>query len=206
MRRLLGGALCVLLILSGCSYTAKPVATGSYNVYSSFEGKLSGKYLLYVDASALDRPLKPSDFNCSAHNYPLEISASFAESVRQTLSNLVGELEVVTAPVDRTQFGGAKGMIVVRGENVDGRLRVVPGFWSNGIESDVSIVASITVDGKAGRVLGTTVEGAGHYQGSLGLFCDGGAESLAAAAEQASKLTLTRIGEAILNSERVRLL
>ena len=111
---LLAAALCAATFLAGCSYTAKPVAIGSFNVYSSYEGKLSGKYLLYVDASALDRPIKPSDYNCSAHSYPMQLSSSFAESVRQTLSNLVGELEVVPVPVDRTEPVTAFGLKVVQ--------------------------------------------------------------------------------------------
>ncbi|KKX32953.1 hypothetical protein YH62_05225 [Rhizobium sp. LC145] len=29
------------------------------------------KYLLYADVAKLDKPIKPADFNCSAHPYPL---------------------------------------------------------------------------------------------------------------------------------------
>lgn len=204
--KLLTAALVGALLLSGCSYAAKPIAVGSFNVYSSYDGKLAGKYLLYVDAASLDRPIKPSDFNCSAHTFPLQLSASFAESVRQTLSNVVAEIEVMPAPVDRTELAkrGARGMILVRGESVDGRLRVVPGFWTNGIETDVEIVASITVDGRQGRLLGSTVSGLGHAQGDAGFACGGGGVALADAAGKSVEQTLTRLGEALVNSERVR--
>ncbi|WP_299638534.1 hypothetical protein [Devosia sp.] len=92
MKFCLLAAVSAAVLLSACSYAAKPIAVGSYNVYSSYEGKLAGKYLLFVDATPLDRPIKPSDFNCSAHNYPLQLSGSFSESVRQTLSNVVAEM------------------------------------------------------------------------------------------------------------------
>jgi len=199
-------AVAASLIVGGCSYAAKPIAVGSYNVYSSYDGKLPGKYLLYVEAAPLDRPIKPSDFNCSAHTFPLQLSGSFAESVRQTLTNVVAEIEVVQTPVDRTELAkrSARGMIVVRGESVDGRLRVVPGFWTAGIETDVEIVASITVDGKQGRLLGSTVSGLGHSQGDAGFACGGGGAALADAAGKSVEQTLTRLGEALVNSERVR--
>lgn len=199
-------ALLLAALLSACSYAARPVAIGSFNVYSSYEGKLPGKYLLFVDASALDRPIKPSDYACSAHKYPLQISATFNDSVRQTLSNLVAELEVVPAPVDRSELAsrGARGMIIVRGESIDARLRAVPGFWTNDIETDVDIVASIVVDGRQGRLLGSTVSGSGHAQANAGFACDGGADSLAQAASKSVEQTLTRLGEALVNSDRVR--
>ncbi len=194
------------LFLSACQYTAEPPAVGSFNVYSSYEDKLPGKYLLYVDATALNAQVKPSDLNCAAHTFPLQLSSSFTSSTRQTFANLVGDLELVSAPVDRSDLAarGARGMIIVRGEQTIARLRVVPGFWSNGIETDVETVASITVDGRNGRLLGSTVSGRGTAQSDAGAFCEGGSKSLAQSAGDAVRQTLTRLGEAMVNSERVR--
>lgn len=199
-------SIATAIVVAGCQYKAEPISVASYNVYSSYDGKLPGKYLLYVDGSKLDKPIKPSDFNCAAHTFPLALSQSFSGSVRKTFQNLVGELEVVNQPVDRNDLlaRGAKGMIMVRGEDVDARLRVVPGFWSAGMETNVEISASITVDGINGRLLGTTVSGNGNAQTDAGFACEGGAKSLAGSAEKAMKETLGRLGEALVNSERVR--
>ena len=41
-------------------------------------------------------------------------------------------------------------MIVVRGEEINGRLRAVPGFWTAGMETDVQMDASIVIDGRKG--------------------------------------------------------
>lgn len=206
MKIFLTAVLASAAMLGGCQYKAEPPALGSFNVYSSFENKLPGRYLLYVDGTQLNRDIKPSDFNCAAHTYPLALTASFAESTRQTISNLVEELEVVPQPVDRTALieMRARGMIIVRGEQTIGRLRVVPGFWSAGMETDVEIVASVTVDGRNGRLLGSTVSGRGVAQATAGAACEGGAKSLAQSASDAMRQTLTRIGEALVNSDRVR--
>ncbi|TWG53549.1 hypothetical protein [Aminobacter sp. J44] len=194
------------LFLAGCAYNAQPMAVGAYNVYSSYGDKLPGKYLLYVDGGALVRSVKPSDFNCAAHTYPLDLRSGFAGSVRKTFETLVEQLELVNAPVDRAELAGrgARGMIIVRGEELNARLRVVPGFWVAGMETDVELVASITVDGRHGRLLGSTVAGDGNAQGDAGGFCEGGAAALVQAAEGALKESVGRLGEALTNSERVR--
>lgn len=191
---------------SGCQYKAEPPPIAAYNVYSSYGEKLPGKYLLYVDASALSRSIKPSDINCAAHTFPIDMRAGFAGSVRKTLEPLVAELQVVDAPVDRADLAaqGARGMIVVKGEELDGRLRVVPGFWTAGMETEVELAASITVDGRSGRLLGSTVGGDGNAQGDAGGFCEGGAKAMTDAAEKAMKQVVGRLGEALTNSERVR--
>lgn len=199
-------AVALSAALSSCAYKAEPLAVGAYNVYSSYENKLPGKYLLFVDGNALNKTIKPSDMNCAAHSFPLAFSTGFVGSIRKTFENLVSSLEVVEAPVDRAGLSarGAKGMIIVKGEEVNARLRVVPGFWTMGMETDVEMVASITVDGQSGRLLGTTVSGNGNAQGDAGAFCEGGAKVLTDSAEKSMKQTVTKLGEALTNSERVR--
>lgn len=205
----LGAILAVSIagaLTSGCAYRAETMTVAAYNVYSSYENKLPGKYLLYVEGAKLNKTIKPSDFNCAAHTYPLELSGGFVGSVRKTFANLVEEVEVVDAPVDRGELParGARAMIMVRGEEVNGRLRVVPGFWVAGMETQVEIASSVVVDGRKGRLLGTTVSGDGNAQGSAGGFCEGGAKALVESAEQAMKEVVGRLGEALSNSERVR--
>lgn len=194
------------LLLQGCQYKAEPLAIASYNVYSSYGEKLPGKYLLFVDTTALTRSIKPSDMNCAAHTFPLDLRSGFKGSVIKTFEPLVAELQVVEQPVDRADLTsqGARGMIIVKGEELDGRLRVVPGFWQAGMETEVQMAASITVDGRNGRLLGSTVGGEGNAQGDAGGFCEGGAKALTDSAEKALKQAVGRLGEALTNSERVR--
>jgi len=202
----LGAALVAGFLLSACAYNVDTVAIGSFDVVSSFDEKLKGKYLFYAEGGELRQEVKPSDFNCAAHRYPLDLSTSFIGSARATFANLVDELEVVDSYVPRDDLAGrgARGIIVVRGEDVNARMRVVPGFWTAGMEARVALTASISVDGRNGRLLGTTVEGDGETQTDSGLACEGGSKALAGASEDAMKETVRKLGEALANSERVR--
>lgn len=105
--------------LAGCQYKAEPMPIAAYNVYSSYGERLPGKYLLFIDSTALNRSIKPSDLNCAAHSYPIDMRSGFSGSVRKTLQSLVTELEVVDQPVDAASLTERKsrGMIVVKGEN-----------------------------------------------------------------------------------------
>lgn len=195
------------IFLVGCTYRAEVQESPAYNVVSSYGNQVPGKWLLYVDASQLARPVKPSGASCSVHKFPIEIAAPFETSARQTIDNVVEEVELVSSPMSRQQISaaGARGQIVIRGEELRPRLELQPGFWSQNMAASAALVASVSVDSaKGGRILGTTVEGYGNADKGAGLACEGGAESLAEAAGVALKDVMRKIGEAITNSERMR--
>lgn len=192
--------------LGGCAYKAQPIAAGSYDVVSSYSRKLPGKYLLYVASDQLDTVVRPNQLDCSAHSFPIEAAMGFKGSVRGTLANLIENVEEVSGPVplDQLHSHGARGLIVVRADNLDGRLRVEPGFLSANMATEVRITATATVDGGAGRLYGSTFEGLGKGDAGSGFACEGGAASMRASAEKALKEVVRKIGEGIANSERVR--
>jgi hypothetical protein len=199
-------ALLGALTLAGCAYKAAPVDAASYSVVTSFSEKVHGKWLLAVNADALNQDVKPSTFVCSAHNFPLQLSGVYVTSVAETLRNVFDQIELVPAPIpgDQVRKRGANGIIVVRGEEVRPRLDIQPGFWSANMKTQVVVVASVYADGPKGRVFGTTVEGQGIADAEAGMMCEGGAKSLTDAASTAIRDSVRKIAEALGNSDRVR--
>jgi hypothetical protein len=191
---------------AGCSYKAEVAAVPSYNVTSSYGQQVPGTWLLYVEGSKLDRPTKTSNFACSAHKFPLAVSGSFRTSTIQTLDNVVEQVLVVDSPVDGPgiRARGAVGQIIVRGEEVRPRMEVKPGFWTAAMDTQATVIASVTVDGLSGRVFGQTVEGQGFSNGDAGMACEGGAKALAEATGQGMGDVMRKIGEAVSNSDRIR--
>jgi len=206
MRGLLVSISLAGLTLGGCAYKAQPIAAGAFDVVTSYSHKLPGKYLLYVASDQLDTVVRPNQLACSAHSFPIEAATGFKGSVRGTLANLIENVEEVSGPVplDQLRSRGARGLIVVRAENLDGRLRVEPGFWSANMATEVRITATATVDGGGGRLFGSTFEGLGKGDAGSGVACEGGAASMRESAEKALKEVVRKIGEGIANSERVR--
>jgi hypothetical protein len=194
------------VFLSGCAYKADPIAAPSYNVVTSFNEKVPGKWLLAIEAEPLNQTIKPSGMACAAHNFPLELSEAYKNSVLQTLKNVFEHVESLPSPVSGQEANrrGARGIIVVRGEEVRGRLDVQPGFWTANMKTQVLIVASTFVDGPGGRVFGTTVEGQGIADAEAGMMCEGGAKSLVDASTIAMRDNIRKIAEALGNSDRVR--
>lgn len=193
-------------LVAGCSHKAEPVTAPAFDVVSSYGNKIPGKWLLYIDGSALDTTIHPTTYACSAHNYPLVASGSFANSIRQTLSNLIENVEQIPAPVpaQMVRARGARGLIVVRGSQIRGDVETKPGFWTASMATNVAIVASVAVDGVKGRLFGTTVDGTGKAHMDAGFACEGGGKSLAKSAGQGIHVVARKIGEAISNSDRVR--
>ena len=83
------------LLAGGCAYQAEVINAPAYNVYSSYNDPLPGKYLLSVDSTAMETIVRPADLNCAAHNFPLNLQDAFRDSVRLTFNNLVKELEQI---------------------------------------------------------------------------------------------------------------
>lgn len=194
------------LLLSGCSYTVEPTSVAEFTAVTAFAEKLPGKYLYYAEGTELKRSITPTGVACSFHTYPLDLADTLANSSRRTLQNYVEDLEVVPSPATVETFDalGARGIIIVRGEDIDADIRAIPGFWENSMEAEVNVTASIQVDGPDGRLLGVTVEGDGNAKMPAGFACGGGADALKQASEEAMRETVRRLAEAVANSELLR--
>jgi hypothetical protein len=204
MRLFFVAACCA--VLSGCAYKAEPIAAPSYNVVTSFSEKIRGKWLLTTEATSLNQTVKSGGQACSAHSFPVELEGAFRTSVSQTLRNVFEQIEDVPTPIagDKVRARGARGMIVVRGEEVRPRLDVQPGFWTANMRTQVLVVASVYVDGPHGRIFGQSFEGQGTGDSEAGMACEGGAKSLSDSAATATRDTVRKIAEALGNSERIR--
>jgi hypothetical protein len=191
------------LALGGCAYGSEPGTLAASDMAASYSSKLAGKWLLYIDASALKQAVQPSDLACGAHQYSLDRTTGLAASLRETLPNVVEQVQSVDAPVpvDKAASFGARGVISVRGESVQADLHVMRGFLSSTIATDVDIAASVTIDGKTGRLLGETLEGHGHADTAGGFLCSGQAASVNTAADRAQAQLLRQIGEEIANAD-----
>ena len=199
-------AIIVVLIATGCSYTATTDISPATNIYSNYPDRIAGRWALHVDADEMAGQFKVSGFVCSAHTYPVDARNAFSVSVERTLQNIMEDVEVVSNPIHREEImaSGFNGMIRVEARELEIDLTVIPGFWSSEMEADAELTVSVTVDGADGRLMGTTIEGDDDYKAQAGGACEGGATAIGKAVEAAMKETLERLGERLSNSPRLR--
>lgn len=192
--------------LAGCQYTANTTAAPARNVVTSYSNKIPGKWAVLIEADRLNTIARSEDLNCSAHTFPINFTEGFPASVRETLPNVVSQVEDVSGPStsEAIKTLKARGAIQIRGENLTSRIKIVPGFWSANVVADVDMSVAVMVDGPNGRIFGKTFDGRGRADRPVGMFCAGGAEAVKAAAEDAQRDVLRRIAEELANSERVR--
>jgi hypothetical protein len=205
MKKLISMAV-VTVLLSACAYNAPVTVSPNLNVYSSYGDKLPGAYALYIEDDEFTQKVHATGYNCSAHSYPIDMTGAFRESTVKTIEQLVEEVDVVQSPMtaDEMRRSGKRGQIIVRADSMTARVEFIPGFWSATAEADIDLTAALSVDGPDGRLLGTTAEGEGHAQGGAGVYCGGGAQVMADAAEKATKKLLGEMGERLSNSPRLR--
>lgn len=194
------------VVMSACTYNASAPVSPAYDVYSNYEDKLPGQYALFVDSEEFAGEYSVEGFACSAHSYTQDAKGAFEQSVTKTFQNLVTELEVVDQPLSGgdLEAQGYNGMIVVEAEEIDVRINVIPGFWSADMSADVELAASLRVDGRQGRLLGTTVSGDDDAKTGAGTGCEGGAKALSTATSRALEELMQRLGERLSNSRRLR--
>lgn len=202
----LTAVIATVSLVTGCTYNSTAPVSASYDVYSNYGEKVSGRYALYVDGDEFSGDFKPQGYNCSFHTFSQDASSPFEQSVLKTFENLVEYIEPVDNPLSGNDLTmrGLDGQIVVEAEDMDVRIKVIPGFWSSDIEADVDLAANMTVDSLNGRLLGTAVSGDGDAMTGAGSACGGGADAMALATSDALEELMQRLGERLSNSPRVR--
>ena len=194
----------VAVALAGCTYNATVGVTPALSVYSSHEGKINGRWALAIDVDRLADPGDVAGVGCSAHNYPIDMKSAFRASAVATIENLVEDVQLIDRPLPVATLAdnGYAGQVILKSEELEAELQAIPGFWSGQIEGEVELTVSVIVDGRDGRLLGTSVQEDGEVR--IGGGCGDGGEALGKAGEESLKRTLTVIGERLSNSRRIR--
>lgn len=78
--------LSLRIAMSACSYNVPTKVSPATNIYSSYEGKIPGKFIVVNDSTMKDihKSIKSSTYLCSAHKFQLDIDNKLADSVFET--------------------------------------------------------------------------------------------------------------------------
>lgn len=192
----------------GCAYNVQPASTKAVNIYSSYENKIPGKWILVMDPSVrqVSRDVKPSTYICSAHHYPVNFGDSLAVSLRQTFQALVEDVEERPSLPSNEELTkiGARGAAVVRVDEFSPRLTCSMGFWSGTCTATVDLTVGLHAKRLDGKALATAVTGSKTHDGDSGGACGGGSEILSEASTRAMRDMLERLAERVANAGNLR--
>lgn len=195
-------------LLSGCAYNVQPSSTQAVNIYTTYDQKIKGKWILVMDPSLKDvnKQVKPSSYVCGAHTYPVATGDSLATSVKRTMLAVFEDVVEQNSlpPADALAAAGAKGTILVRLEDFTPKLTCSMGFWSGTCTAQADIGFGVTVRIGSESVLSTQVMGSKSADGDAGGACSGGSAVLAEGITKSTRDALERLAERVSNSQRLR--
>jgi hypothetical protein len=203
---ILVGSIPAIILFSSCSYQIAPTSAPASNIYSSYDRKIPGRWVLVIDESTIfSRVIKPSSATCSAHKYPFNSGNTILSSIHQTLNNVFDEISLhQTVPsIDAMERNNISGVVLIRLEDFSPRLVFIPGFWSASVEAIVDMSLGIQVRGTKGQLLGTSVGSRKTFESDTG-ECGNGAEVFAEAYKLALRGLCGKLAERISNSTRIR--
>lgn len=197
-----------VLVLAGCAYNVQPAATKAVNIYSSYENKVPGKWIVVFDPSVRDlsRDVKPASYVCSAHHYPVQFGDSLAVSLKHTFQALVEDVEErSTLPTtDELIKMGAIGSALVRVDDFSPRLTCSMGFWNGSCTATADLTVGINAKRVDGKGLATAATGSKTFDGDSGAYCGSASAVLSEAATRAMRDMLERLAERIANAANLR--
>lgn len=200
-------ALGLAILVTGCAYNVAPTTAPAVNVYSSYDSKIPGTWVLVVDPSTeFQREIKPSTYVCSAHKYPFGSVDTIKSSITQTMGNVFEEIITRSAAptAEEIKQNSLAGVVIVRLDSFQPRLACQQGFWSASCSATADMSFGVEINGAEGRLLGTSVGSSKTYDGDAGVACGEAANVFAEAYRLALKDSLERMAERVANAPKLR--
>ncbi len=202
------GLFLYVLIFSGCAYNVKPISMPALQIYSSYDEKIPGTWVVIIDDSAKNvvREISASSYVCSAHKYPINIGDTIAISIKRTMDSIFENvIERSNMPTsDELQQIDAQGTVLVKMDTFEPRLRCSMGFWSGSCTASTDIEFGVIVRGQQGRLFATSVSDSATTDGDSGVACEGAANVLGESISKSVREALERMGERLSNSPKLR--
>jgi hypothetical protein len=198
-------AILAALVLCACSHDVKTIASPATSVRPADGRKLPGSYALVIQSDNLTKTVDPTSFTCGGPEFPIDARASFMQSARDTIVQLVEKVEAVNQPLSPAQLqsGNHRGQIVIKTTSYDAKLDFNPGMFSATADATVTIGASLVVDGPSGRLLEAAESDVRSVEQDV-VTCGDGAEVLSDANSKATVGLLERLAEHLTKEPKLR--
>lgn len=167
--------------------------------------RIQGKWLFTVDSVGLKRSIRPTG-TCAKNLIPIDLSEAFKLSVVQALRNVFDDIEEVASPVgdDEVKARKAKGVIVVRGGDIVGRVLVEVGVLLSHVNASATVSASVSVEIRKTRVLEAVIDGSSATEADLSGMCAGGQKTFTDVSAAAMQDAVRKLTDLLGNAQYLR--
>jgi hypothetical protein len=167
--------------------------------------RIQGKWLFTVEAAALKRSIRPIG-TCAKEVISVDLSEAFNRSVVEALRNLFDDIEQVPSPVpdDAVKAHKAKGVIVVRGGDIVGRVFVEVGVLLSHVNASATVSASVSVEIRKTRVLEAVIDGSSATEADLRGMCAGGQKTFTDVSATAMQNAVKKLTDLLSNAQYLR--
>lgn len=201
-------ALTLIVVLPGCAYSVKPVSVSATNIYTSYDEKIAGSWVIVADEGMrnIEREISASSYVCSAHTFPMKVGDAISTSVKAMMASVFENTtaRTVMPTVNDLRRDGSRGAVLVRLDSFEPRVRCSTGFWTGSCTASTDVSFGVTVRGTEGTLYATSVGDSATVDGDSGGACEGGATVLSESISKSVKKALERMGERLSNSRRLR--
>jgi len=201
------------LFIGGCSYAVKPAPSPAVNIYSSYDEKIPGTWVIvpYENISSIHKEIKTGTSVCIASKYSVNVGDTIDNSIKRTMRSIFENIvEHTSMP---TNIGlknlEANGSILVSLDTFEPKIRcsTFGGVCSG--SSDIKL--GVVVRGKSGKLFATSVEDSAIVDSDSATTVDRptqGCSRLAYLISEAIskniKSALEKMGERLSNSPKLR--
>lgn len=136
----------------------------------------------------------------------IDLSEAFNRSVVEALRNVFDDIEEAPSPVpdDAVKVRKTKGVIVVRGGDIVGRVLVEAGVLRSHVNASATFSASVFVGIRKTRVLEAAIDGSSAAEGDMRRMCAGGEKTLTDVSAAAMQDTVKKLTNLLSNAQYLR--
>ncbi len=183
----------IALLVSACTYQTVPQAPTAEELQPPTPRRISGRYLLNVEATGLTRNGAVSG-GCGSYSYPVNAGGAFSNAMRTALEGRFERIEVSSAStVAELRRARANGLIMIQPAQFEPRADVDQRGFRSMVRAATAMAANVILDRDDRRAFQGTIEGNGTAEVPTAMI--GGCGAVQQAINQATEHAIEQLAE-----------
>lgn len=205
MKRLSACLIWVAAGLSACTYPVESTTSEPAKVFMAYTNRVPGKWALLIDSDKATAALQVSQLRCNQFDYPVDYTKNVARIAETTFKTVGDDIRVSDHELTKSELasGAYTGVITVRITDFRPKIEI-EGILEPHADATSEIEGTVLVTKGGERMVDSSETAKGDSGRDAGIACDGAADAVAAASDQAVQDIVRKFAEEFANSHAVR--